>query len=329
MPVQLPAPPALSNPSTHFIYLRRHEPRMPDPDSPRSLFVVNLPIDTTEFHLRHLFGTQLSAGRVERVDFDDAPFANKKHTLPPTTQGNLVPARTSKKRKRETSDELQSLLDQVGLPSTWDRQLQRSGARAVVVFVDKPSMEASLKAAIRCSGAAVVAAASKKKGDGAAATIVWGEGITDDSNDDGGEGSIPQSGGGVLPPLGLKRYLVHERLRYPARADLLRIVNRYMTLFEQVAEARKREEARKVQGPDEDGFVTVTHGAKVNSAAREEELKAIMEKKKEKEKGLEDFYRFQSREKRKERQNELLRKFDADKKKLEEMKKRKGKIRPE
>lgn len=100
-----------------------------------------------------------------------------------------------------------------------------------------------------------------------------------------------------------------------------------MTVFTQVAEARKREDARRAQEPDEDGFITVTSGPKLTSIAHEEEARALVEKQKKKQEGLQDFYRFQSREKRKERQNQLLKRFDEDRKKLEEMKRRKGKIR--
>ena len=56
-------------------------------------------------------------------------------------------------------------------------------------------------------------------------------------------------------------------------------------------------------------------------------MRELVEKQKKKAEGLEDFYRFQSREKRKERQNQLLKRFDEDKKKLAEIKARKGKIR--
>lgn len=79
--------------------------------------------------------------------------------------------------------------------------------------------------------------------------------------------------------------------------------------------------------PDEDGFITVSHGPKLNSVAREDEMKELVERQKKKAEGLEDFYRFQSREKRKERQNALLRRFDEDKKKLHQLKERRGKIR--
>lgn len=158
-------------------------------------------------------------------------------------------------------------------------------------------MESSLKAASKAA----------RKGT----TIVWGEGLPSDR----------------VPALGLHRYMAHERMRYPDRATLLRNVNDFMTVFTQVAEARKREETKRLAEPDDDGFVTVVHGPKLNSVAREDEMKELVERQKKKAEGLEDFYRFQSREKRKERQNQLLRRFDEDKRKLREMKSRRGKIR--
>ncbi|KAE8145071.1 ribosomal RNA-processing protein 7-domain-containing protein [Aspergillus avenaceus] len=298
LPLRLPpAPCKNAKAATHYLYLRPHEPRIPDADTPRSLFVVNVPIDTTELHMRHLFGTQLAAGRVERVQFEAVP--TKKKGSMATVHTMTANVSKSKKRKRVTADELEDQLDDIELPSTWDRELQKSGAHAVVVFADKASMESSLKAAKK---------AGKKKND----ELVWGEGIED-----------------RLPDLGFQRYLDHEEAKYPSRAELLRTVNDFMTVFSAVADARKKEQARKAQEPDEDGFVTVTSGPKLTSVAHEDEAKELVEKQKKKSRGLEDFYRFQSRQKRKEKQNELLRKFDEDKKKLEEMKKRKGKIRPE
>ncbi|KAI9372035.1 ribosomal RNA-processing protein 7-domain-containing protein [Aspergillus egyptiacus] len=299
LPLQLPPTSSFPTPATHYLYLRPHEPRIPDADTPRSLFLVNIPIDTTEAHLRHLFGTQLSAGRVERVEFESVRTGKKSSAAQVALlQANVT---KSKKRKRVTADELEEKLDQISLPSTWDRQLHHSGTHAVVVFVDKASLEASLKAARK---------AARKSGSGA---ITWGEGL-DESR---------------VPALGLQRYVAHQRACYPSRADLLRTVNEFMIVFSDVAEARKREAARRAAEPDEDGFVTVTSGPRLTSAAGEEEAKRLVEKQKKREEGFGDFYRFQSREKRKERQIELLKKFDEDKKKLAEMKMRKGKIRPE
>ncbi|KAL4917086.1 ribosomal RNA-processing protein 7-domain-containing protein [Aspergillus aurantiobrunneus] len=302
LPLNLPSTPSFPTPATHYLYLRPHEPRIPDPDTARSLFLVNIPIDTTEMHLRHLFGTQLSSGRVERVEFESARTGKKNGAAQiALVQGTNVSK--GKKRKRVTADELENRLDEVSLPSTWDRQLHRSGSHAVVVFVDKASMEASLKAARKAA----------KKSSGGSAVVTWGEGIEESR----------------LPPLGLQRYLFHQRACYPPRAELLRTVNEYMNVFSEVADARKRETARRVAEPDEDGFVTVTSGPRLTSAAGEEEAKRLVEKQKKKAEGFGDFYRFQSREKRKEKQIDLLKKFDEDKKRLEDLKMRKGKIRPE
>ncbi|PYH86939.1 ribosomal small subunit assembly protein [Aspergillus uvarum CBS 121591] len=300
LPLQLPKT-SSAKAATHYMYLRAHEPRIPDEDTPRSMFIVNVPVDTTETHLRHLFGTQLSAGRVERVHFESVPTKKNQAALP---QANIGGSK-AKKRKRVTADELESQLEDIELPAVWDRPLQKSGAHAVVVFVDQPSMEASLKAARKVARKAVSGSSSKK--------IVWGEGLDEDR----------------VPALGLERYLFHSQARYPSRGELLRTVNDFMTVFEQVAESRKREAARKAQEPDEDGFVTVTSGPKLADATHEDEARELIEKQKKKQEGLEDFYRFQSREKRKERQHELLRKFNEDKRKLVDLKRRKGKFTPE
>ncbi|PYH42199.1 putative ribosomal small subunit assembly protein [Aspergillus saccharolyticus JOP 1030-1] len=297
LPLQLPKTSSVKA-ATHYMYLRAHEPRNPDKDTPRSMFIANVPVDTTEAHLRHLFGPQLSAGRVERVHFESVSTKKNQAAIPQALLGGGVSK--NKKRKRVTTDELESQLEDITLPAVWDRPLQKSGAHAVVVFVDQPSMEASLKAARKAARKVLAGSGAKK--------IVWGEGLDEDR----------------VPALGLERYLNHSQAQYPSRGELLRTVNDFMTVFEQVAEARKREAARKAQEPDEDGFVTVTSGPKLADVAHEDEARELIEKQKKKQEGLEDFYRFQSREKRKERQNELLRKFDEDKRKLADLKKRKG-----
>src|SRR5215471_581093 len=178
LPLELPYTPLFSNTATHYLYIQPHEPRIPDPDSSRSLFIVNIPITTTETHFRHLFGAQLSAGRVERVEFHDTP--TKKLAGSTAVTANTTTNIKSRKRKRATTEELQNELEETDLPDTWNRKLHTSGSHAVVVFVDRPSMEASLKAAKK-------AAKNRTK-------IIWGEGIED-----------------RLPPLGSLRYQAHKR----------------------------------------------------------------------------------------------------------------------
>ena len=99
-----------------------------------------------------------------------------------------------------------------------------------------------------------------------------------------------------------------------------------MTAFASLEATRAEALARQRQEPDEDGFVTVTKGGR-NAPVRQEEAQEKAEKQREKRKGLEDFYRFQTREKRKERAGELMKKFEEDKEKVRRMKERRGKFR--
>ncbi|EFR02889.1 hypothetical protein MGYG_05890 [Nannizzia gypsea CBS 118893] len=307
------------NEATHYLYIQAHAPRLPDADSGRSLFVVNVPVTSTERHFRHLFGTQLGSGRVERVQFqhDDAASRRSKGTKEDTSTSNSTSNEmNTKKRKRgeeESAEEYESRLSTIKLPPAWDRPLRPSGSHAVVTFVDRPSMEASLKAITR-----------RKKSSKKTTTITWGESIEDYDDEDKDD-----SKKGVYP-LGSARYNRHAQLRYPSRSELLKSVNEYMSVLSKAEEAREREARRRGNVVDEDGFITVTRGAKkAVDAGREEEMRELAARQREKSKGLEDFYRFQMREKRKERQGELLRRFEEDKRRVEEMKRRRGRVVPE
>ena len=60
----------------------------------------------------------------------------------PTVQG-----KRGKKRKRASGDIPIDEEEGTALPSVWDRRLQRNGGTAVVLFVDRASMETALKEA--------------------------------------------------------------------------------------------------------------------------------------------------------------------------------------
>lgn len=115
----------------------------------------------------------------------------------------------------------------------------------------------------------------------------------------------------------------HQTSSYPSKADILQSVNKYMTSLAANEAAEVEASARQRQKPDEDGFVTVTRGGR-NNPARQEVARSLAERQKEKRKGLEDFYRFQSRESRKERAKELVKKFEEDKQKIRVMRERKN-----
>ncbi len=99
-----------------------------------------------------------------------------------------------------------------------------------------------------------------------------------------------------------------------------------MTAFASKEASQARSLARQRQEADADGFITVTRGGRTNPA-RQEVAQEQAEKQKEKQRGLEDFYRFQSREKRKQRAGELVRKFEEDKEKVRRMRERRGRFR--
>ena len=280
LPLTLRSHIASSADATHYLYLKSHEPKEADEDARRSLFLVNIPVTTTADHLKHLFTSQLSGGRVEDVHFSEDG--------PSKTGIAAGSSAKSRKRKRASAAEIEAGLDTFHLPQIHERSLHASGSTAIVVFVDKPSMEMSLKAARK-------AIKTKKE-------FVWGAGIEDQT-----------------PPLGLRRYQQANQLRYPSRRELLRCVDGYMTAYAQMEEARSQENARKRQIPDDDGFVTVVRGSK--GGLRTEDAKGLDEKQKVKDQGrsVGDFYRFQMRERRKEEQEELLKKFGEDRLKVDEL----------
>ena len=113
-------------------------------------------------------------------------------------------------------------------------------------------------------------------------------------------------------------------MTYPDRSELLTSINSFMIAYNEREDALARAQARKRQEPDADGFVTVTRGSKSNPAARKEEVQKQLEKQKDKQKAYGDFYRFQGREKRKQREMELRKQFAEDQTRLQKMREDRG-----
>ncbi|EME83370.1 uncharacterized protein MYCFIDRAFT_38990 [Pseudocercospora fijiensis CIRAD86] len=290
LPLRIPPASSFPQKATHYLYLRANAPKVPTENTPRELFLVNLPVDATDIHIKHLFANQLGGVRVENVAFEGARVG--KGIAAP-----VAPVQQGKKRKR--GDEEGRTAQEVGsLPETWDRDLHRSGGTAVVTFVDAASAQLALKEAKR---------AAKGKSE-----VIWGEGVKG------------------VPSLGSKRYSAHHKLSYPDDAILQQSVDAFMTAFAAQEEAKAKALAKLRNEPDEDGFITVTRGGR-QGPGREEEAKAKEEelKKREKNRIKEDFYRFQVREKKKEEAKVLVKGFEEDRKRVEEMKRRRGKFRPE
>ncbi|KAK3713348.1 hypothetical protein LTR37_008540 [Vermiconidia calcicola] len=293
IPLRRPALPAHPKETTHYLYIRANAPKVPTEDTPRELFIVNVPIDATEHHFRSVFADHLGGVRIESVDFEDT-WVGKGIKAP------VVHADGSRGKKRKRGVEDGKTDQEVGvLPETWGREVHRSGGTAVVKFIDQASAAIALREARR-------AAKNSKE-------IMWGTGVES-----------------KIPALGYARYKAHHKLRYPDPAILQSSVDTFMEAFAAQEADRTKQLTRQRSEPDEEGFVTVTRGGRTGPA-REEEARAQEEefKKREKSRVKDDFYRFQVREKRKEHAQDLVKGFEEDRRRLEEMRKRRGKLRPQ
>ena len=312
-PLSLPPLPSFPTAATHFLYLAKHEPKIPTVSTSRSLFLVNVPFDATDAHIKRLFSTQLDlpSGRIEDVKFEGEKVVAEDMTIPLST--SHTPAKKGKKRKRPLDAQKRPGIECAELPTTWDRQLKGFGRSAVVVFVDQASLDA------------VIRAVNKSRKD--KKEPVWGEGL---------EESIPSLGPSrmccyvvieyCMMLTSTQGYLNHQRLQYPNKTQLLESVNSFMTAYAAQEASQARLHAKKRQEPDEDGFITVTKGGR-NGPARLRAAQELAEKQKVKRKGYEDFYRFQTREKRKAKAVELIRKFEEDKQKLRILREKRAKLK--
>jgi ribosomal RNA-processing protein 7 len=149
LPLSLPPTPSSPTPATHYIYLRSDSPKNPTPDTPRSVFVSNVPVDSSEASFRALF-KQVNGALVDRVEFDDDAHRTHGQRLLVKGQswgdeGVQEKRQTGRKRKRKMEEEESSLADEYALPGTWGLRTRKSGSSAVVVFVDKPTADSVLK----------------------------------------------------------------------------------------------------------------------------------------------------------------------------------------
>jgi len=106
LPITLPSPLPTVPSAVHVLYIRRHEeppqpPAITPTESPRTIFAVNIPIDSTKELLRGLFSSL--GGRLEDVRFHG----------------------------KEDTDVSENI---ISLPEVWDRKLHASGATAHITF---------------------------------------------------------------------------------------------------------------------------------------------------------------------------------------------------
>ena len=156
--VPLTLPSLSSLPSTHqetphYLYIKPHEPSAYTATAERSLFVANIPIDSSETNIRALFANELGGARVESVDFDSSVPARPLHKrwkqdrrIDDGGEGEI----RGKKRKRNDAEVIAEGVvedEDSALPALWASEVRRSGSTAVVVFVDKRSARGAMKEA--------------------------------------------------------------------------------------------------------------------------------------------------------------------------------------
>jgi hypothetical protein len=261
LPITLPSPLPSVHSAVHIIYVRKHEeppvpPAITSTEASRTLFLVNIPIDSTKEILRGLFAS-----------------------LGPRPEEIRIHGQT----EVPTEDDL---------PAVWDRRLSSSGGTAHATFSSPKDVDAILKAI------------SKERRSQNGPIREWGVGV-----------DYPFSSLGFprlsLDYIGLTvGYLSHYKLRYPDKAQLQSLVDTALTRFNEAESARMLSLKGLQSEPDEEGFITVT---------RKERNEPVAEKK-NKSMDLEDFYKFQKREKRQKRMQELRRKFEEDRLKVERAK---------
>lgn len=300
LPVQLPLLPSYPVTTTHEIRVRRNTPRIPTTNDSRSLFLKNIPADSTEPHFRAVFAHLVGPGRFETIQFEDQGTS---------TTLALDPARATtingfaKKRKRGDveDEERQGEEEAAQLPDIWTRKLQQSSSTAVVLLADEKSVQQVLKA---------IAKLDKTK-----KYPVWGENLAEE-----------------VPPLGSPWISHHLQLSRADKTATKKAVHSFFNTFNR-KEKEAAELAKRLRNePDDDGFVTVTRGSRAAPAGRneaEEAKRKMVEKQTKKKSELKNFYRFQLREKRKQEQAALLKRFDEDRKKVDAMREKRGKFKPE
>ena len=308
LPISLP-PTKINNntiTATHYLYIKQYEPTFPTEESSRSLLLLNIPITATIPQIRHLLTTQLQGAHIQTIYFaDSASPIQTSNLIAKTPEIPLTNTDTSTstnlgKRKRptqETSNQISTRLSTFSLPTHTPSQIHVSGSTAIATFLDRPSRDLTLK---------VIRRHAKTR-----SPLSWPTNLPD------------------APLTGLARYKSQAGSMFPPRADLLRAVDNFMTTYAELEVARGRESSRQRAEPDEDGFVTVTRGTRgVVKADEAEELKAKALEEKRKQEGLADFYRFQVRERRREEQGVLVRRFQDEMGKSREMgERRRGRVK--
>lgn len=299
LPIQMPPMPSFPESAIHEVRIRRNAPKIPTVNDSRSLFLKNVPADSTGPHFRAVFTELVGAGRFESITFDDEA----------TTALSLDPARAltiagfARKRKMGAveAEEREQEEKAARLPETWSRRLHNSSGTAIVLLADERSVQLVLKAITKVH--------KTKK------FPVWGRNLADD-----------------VPDLGSPWISSHLQMCRADKVDTQAAIYAFFNVFNRKEKEAAEMSKRLRNEPDEDGFVTVTRGGKVapaNQNEAEEARQKMIDKATKKKAETKDFYRFQLRERRKADQAALLRRFENDRRKVSAMREKRGKFKPE
>lgn len=303
LPIRMPSCPSFPKSVVHEVRIRRNAPKIATVNDSRSLFLKNVPSDSTEQHFRSLFTQLVGAGRFEGITFEGETSSRAAESFDPAQAIKINTI--AKKRKRDELDleEQEKEIEGMRLPDIWTRRVLQSGSTAVVLLADDKSVQLVLKA---------IAKANKTK-----KFPVW----EDDES--------PLRG---VAPLGVPWISAHLRDSRVDKAVARRSVHAFFNAFNR-KEKEAAELAKRLRNePDEDGFVTVTRGGRTAPASKheaEEAKRRMVERDTKKKSDMQDFYRFQLRARRKEEQAGLMRRFQQDREKVNAMKEKRVKFRPE
>ncbi|ORZ15339.1 ribosomal RNA-processing protein 7-domain-containing protein [Absidia repens] len=293
----------------HFMYMTQHEVRSASDTLPadRTLFLVNLPIDTTDAHLQYLFRSHGSIASIvyhgvtatsvpqhtSSLDSNESTSADGSYTSTLIEDKKAKNKQQYKKRKHQTAQ--QEEITQMEDSQENKAQLRRilhSGASAHVIFTQAKALSSIL----------------------AMTRIIrkWEVDEKDIKN---------------VQPLGFQRYMLAFEMSRPDHGELQEQVDSYMMKFKENEYQKERELLQRMNQMDDDGFVVVSRHKKKRNTDGEIQVTATSsvakdsyDPSKAKKKELVDFYRFQLREKKQNELLELRKRFEEDKVKIDRLK---------
>ncbi|PVU99631.1 hypothetical protein BB559_000528 [Furculomyces boomerangus] len=286
----------------HYIYMKKHISKINEEHLPeaRTLYIINLPVDTNLKALKSFFK---GIGRVSNVYFSGLAgidvFQIENQRLKSAklreeiANSQKTDSNDSKKVSKANSKASKTENKEMDIDPVAFGNYLVSGSSAHVVFLEEAELNN------------VMDTDFKPK-------LWYG---TRNSNEDPEEYK------------GLQKYLYEYRGLRPPVDMLKKELDDYMAKFE--AKQYEKERLFKAQKnvPDEDGFITVTYSKNkadsnvmpVSANAKDSHIASKLAEK-EKKTNFSNFYRWQQRENKKDQITTLRKKFEQDKKKIENLK---------